>query len=219
MADDRPVPLCTWAQFTAGAFNDLARGCDQPSDQNGILSEATRLIEQAVDRRLAPFTGLVETVRATGVDPDEYPAAGIPVSQSAALGQSYANALGNGDNGVRHAWLNEFAARNPELWTYSNVTVSVTTTYGGNMPATIIGPEPDSGHVWFSLGTWVPPGSLVRVVYGGGYTVAIPADLVRAGKLMVASLIMREIQPAKANRDPSALWDDAVRAAAGYVRD
>lgn len=218
MGDDRPVPLCTWAQFTSGAFNDLARSYDQPTDQNDLLYEATRLIERAVDRRLVPFTGITETVRATGVDPDEYPSMGVPVSQAGALGQSYADALG-GDNGVRHAWLSQFAPHMTELWTYSDVSVSIATTFGGSLKATIDGPEVDSGHVWFSLGTWVPIGSLVKFVYSGGYTVAIPADLVRAGKLMVAALIMREIQPSKQSRDPSALWDDAVKAAAGYIRD
>ncbi len=223
MAEDTPVTLCTWEDFSRGAFNDLARSYTDGVEQQRILIEATRLIEQITDRRLVPFTGHTETCRATGVDPDEYPLAGAPVSAQAAMGQSYANALGS-DDGVRHVWLREFAARYPEMWHYTDVTVSVVSTYGGTTgagsgsPIGMVGPEPDTGHLWFPMGTWVPVGSMVRMVYGGGYD-PIPADLVRGGKLMTAAIIMREIQPTKQARDPRALWEEAALAVAGYNRD
>lgn len=216
MGLDQPAVLCTWAQFTAGAFNDLARNYTDASGQDEILAESTRLIEQSCDRRLVPFT-ITESLRATGVDPDEYPNPGLPTSQAASLGMSQAGALGT-DDGVRHVWVTEYAARNQDLWTYTDVAVTVETTYGGTAAATVSGPEPDSGHMWFRLGTFCPVGSLVRVRYSGGYTVAIPADLQRAGKLMTAALVMRELIPNKQTRDPAALWDEAVKAAAGYVR-
>lgn len=221
MTADSPVLLCEWDQFASGAFQDLARNYVDPAAQGQILAEATRLCEQVTGRRLVPFAGMTETHRATGIDPDEYPAAGLPISASAAIGQSYADALG-ADDGVRHVWLNEFAARYPEMWCYTGVSVSVVTTYGGagnTAAAAISGPEPDSGHVWFSLGTWVPIGSLIRITYGGGYAPVVPADLTRAAKLMVAQIIMRELQPTKQTRDPNALWDDAVRALGGYIRE
>lgn len=217
MAADAVLPLCTWAQFTNGAFADLARNYTDAGAQAELLVEATRMCEQATDRRLAPFTGLTETQRATGGDPDEYPGGGVPVSAAASLGQSYADALGS-DNSVRHVWLHEYAPRNPEMWAYSGVSVQVETTYASTQTAGVSGPEPDSGHMWFSLGTWVPAGSLIRVTYGGGYQ-TYPADLVRAGKLMVASLIMREIQPTKQTRDPQGLRDEALLALGGYTRD
>lgn len=215
---DNPTTLCTWAQFESGAFADLARGYTNPAAQTELLVEATRLCEQLTERRLVPFTGMTETHRATGGDPDEYPAAGVPMSQAASLGQSYARALGDVGDSVRHVWLHEHAARYPEMWAYTGVSAQVITTYGGSTAVSVTGPEPDSGHIWLSLGSWVPPGSLIRFVYGGGYT-TIPADLVRAGKLMTASLIMRELQPNKLTRDPQGLWGDAVMALAGYSRD
>ncbi len=219
MVTDSPLTLCTWDQFTSGAFNDLARNYTDPGAQQELLAESTRLCESAAQRRLVPFTGMVETHRATGIDPDEYPGGGAPMSQQAALGQSYATALGGDAGGVRHVWLNEHATRYPELWTYQGVSVEVTTSLGSTAAATVTGPEADTGHLWFALGTWLPVGSLVRVTYGGGYTVAIPADLQRAGKLMTAALILRELMPTKQTRDPRALWDDAVLALSGYGRD
>ncbi len=225
MAVDTPTPLCEWEDCSRGAFSDLARGYTDPDDQNRILCEATRLIEQITDRRLVPFTGHTETCRATGVDPDEYPLSGSPVSIASALGQSYAGALGS-DDGVRHVWLREYAARYPEMWRYTDVSVQVVNTYGGTTqagtgagtPVQVIGAEVDTGHLWFPMGAWVPLGSTVRMTYGGGYD-PIPADLVRAGKLMTAAIIMRELIPNKQTRDPRALWEEAALAAAGYGRD
>ncbi len=219
MGVDNPVTLCSWEQFTNGAFSDLARNYTDAGAQQEILVEATRLCESAAQRRLVPFTGMVETHRATGIDPDEYPGGGAPMSQQAALGQSFATALGGDAGGVRHVWLNEHATRYPELWTYTGVSVEVTTSLGSTTVPAVTGPEVDSGHLWFALGTWLPVGSLVRVTYGGGYTVAIPGDLVRAGKLMTAAIVMRELMPTKQTRDPQGLWNDAVLALAGYARD
>ncbi len=215
---DQPTTLCTWAQFTSGAFSDLARNYVDPGAQAEILTEATRLVEQVCDRRLVGFSGLVETKRATGTDPDEYPMQGVPTSVGAALGQSYAGALGS-DDGVRHVWVDQYAPRNQDLWAYADVSVRVGTTYGGAATATVSGPDPDTGHIWLSMGTWVPVGSLVTITYGGGYTVAIPADLQRGGKLMTAAILMRELQPTKQSRDPSALREDAIAAVGGYIRD
>ncbi len=220
MTADRPLTLCSWEQFTSGAFNDLARNYNDPAGQAEILAEATRLCEQVASRRLVPFTGLSESHRATGGDPDEYPGGpAAAISLQATLAASYSSALGS-DDGVRHIWLNEYAPRHPELWTYADVQVTVETTFGGTPASiTVSGPEVDSGHVWLRFGSYVPVGSMVRATYGGGFTVAIPADLVRAGKLMTASLIMRELAPTKQTRDPRALWEDAALALAGYTRD
>jgi hypothetical protein len=214
---DQPQVLCDWEQFTQGAFSDLARDYRDPGAQTELLQESTRLVEGACGRRLVPFTGHVEAQRATGVDPDEYPGGSRPMDQSSALGMSYAGALG-ADDGVRHAWLEEWAPRYPEMWEYTGVEVSTTTTFGGTTSTTIIGPEPDSGHVWFSLGMWVPVGSLVRFRYGGGYATT-PADLQRASKFMTAWLILRELQPSKQTRDPDAVYEDAIKACSAYVRD
>lgn len=197
MTADSPTPLATAADMQAGQFADLVR--DYTADTlDQLMIEATRQCEGLCGRRLAPFTGVPETHRAEGIDPDEYTdAAALPMDIQGALGRSYANALGAGDQ-VRHVWLNEFATRYPEMWAYSDLQVTILRSYGGSQTVTaasIIGAENDSGHVWFSLGTFLPVGSLIRTVYGGGYT-TVPADLGRACKLLTAVAVLGEIDPA-----------------------
>jgi hypothetical protein len=79
-----------------------------------------------------------------------------------------------------------------------------------DVPASIIGAEPDSGHIWFTLGTFLPLGSLIRVTYDGGYS-TVPADLARACKLQAAVLALGEIDPAgtQFGHDPGALGKQA----------
>jgi hypothetical protein len=214
--------LCTWAQFTEGAFADLARNYTAPQVQQDLLMEATRLCEAAASgRRLAPFTGLVETHRLQGVDPDEYTdAANLPLDLAGASGRSYAYALG-ASTLVRHCWLNEFAPHYPELWGYSNISVSIGRSYGGGQtlsPSQYRGPDLDSGHIWFNLGQFIPVGSYGTFVYSGGYQ-TIPADLVRAGKNMTAALIIRELRPESNGRDPDLLQQEAEKMCARYARE
>lgn len=197
MAADSPTPLATSADMQSGQFADLVRDYDITTlDQ--IMIEATRQCEGICGRRLAPFTGVPESHRAEGIDPDEYTdAAALPMDVQGALGRSYANALGAGDQ-VRHVWLNEFAPRYPEMWEYTGLSVTIFRSYGGSQTvaaAAVIGAENDSGHVWFSLGTFLPIGSLIRVSYGGGYT-TVPSDLARANKLIAAVNVLGEIDPA-----------------------
>ncbi|NUP39523.1 MAG: hypothetical protein HOY76_21550, partial [Streptomyces sp.] len=193
MAADSPVPLATSADMQAGQFADLVRDYSA-SDLDQMMIEATRVCEGIAGRRLAPFTGVPETHRATGIDPDEYTdSTSLPMDTLGSLGRSYANALGAGDQ-VRHCWLNEFAPRYPEMWTYSNLHVTIVRSYGGTQvvnAANLIGAEADSGHVWFTLGTFLPLGSLIRVQYDGGYS-TVPADLGRACKLQAAVLVLGE---------------------------
>ncbi|MFI2078467.1 hypothetical protein [Streptomyces triculaminicus] len=197
MAADSPVPLATSADLASGQFADLVRDY-APDALDRIMIEATRQCEGITGRRLAPFTGVPESHRAQGIDPDEYTeAAGLPMDIQGTLGRSYADALGSGDQ-VRHVWLNEFAPRYPEMWTYANLRVAILRSYGGSQTvnaASLIGAEVDSGHVWFSLGTFLPVGSLIRITYDGGYS-TVPADLARASKLLAASLVLGEIDPA-----------------------
>jgi hypothetical protein len=197
MAADSPVPLATASDMAAGQFADLVR--DYSADALAqLMIESTRQCEGMAGRRLAPFTGVPESHRATGIDPDEMSGSGDgPMDLAGTLGRSYSASLGGGDQ-VRHVWLSEYAPRYPEMWTYSNLQVSLLRSYGGSQTmaaASLIGAEPDSGHVWFNLGTFLPQGSLIRVVYDGGYS-TVPADLGRACKLLAASLALGEIDPA-----------------------
>lgn len=219
MAADSPVPLASSADMQDGQFADLVRDFSAATlDQ--LMVESTRVCEGIAGRRLAPFTGVPETHRATGIDPDEYSdAANVPLDLQGTLGRSYSDALGAGDQ-VRHVWLNEFAPRYPEMWSYSNLRVTILRSYGGTStlaPASIIGAENDSGHIWFTLGTFLPVGSLIRAVYDGGYATS-PADLARACKLQAAVLALGEIDPGGTQfvHDPGALRDQAEQILCRY---
>jgi hypothetical protein len=219
---DTVTPLCTWSEFTNGAFANLARQYTDPTAQLDLLQEATRLCEEVADRRLAPFTGIFESFRGSGVDPDEYTdSSNLPLDLAGTLGRSYAYALG-ASTLVRHCWLREYAPRYPEMWSYSNVSISIVRSYGGGETVGVSqfdGPEVDSGHVWFHLGKFIPIGSLIRVTYSGGYTVSVPASLRRAGKLMTASLVIRELQPSQQTHDPALLHDEAAEICASFGRE
>ena len=217
---DSPTPLCSAAQFSEGAFADLAAGYTGTALAD-LMVEATRACESECGRRLAPFT-ITESHRAEGIDPDEYAdSANLPMDLQGTLGRSYAYALG-ASTLVRHCWLDEYAPRYQDLWSYSvSPTVTLVRSYGGSETLTasqIIGPEPDSGHVWFQLGTFLPIGSLIRVTYSGGYTVAIPGDLVRANKFMAAWMAIKELNPEDNSRDPEQLHTDALMILSNWDR-
>jgi hypothetical protein len=207
---DAVVPLCSVAQFSEGAYADLAAGYDA-GPLNDILIESTRLCEEVAGRRLAPFT-VTETLRASGIDPDEYAeSASIPMDIQGTLGMSYASALG-GMSLVRHFWLHEYPPRYPEMWAYSNVSVTLVRSYGGTQvlqPGQILEGPDDTGHVQVTLGTFLPVGTRIQAAYSGGYQ-AVPASLVRAGKFMAAYLIVRELNPEDTSHDPDLLREDAT---------
>lgn len=197
MAGDTGIPLITWAQLTQGAFADLVRGYTDPVAQAELLIEATREVEGMCDRRLAPFTITGESHRADGIDPDEINGdASIPMDIRSTISQSYATALGATSNLVREVWLNEYAPRYPEFWSYSKVTVSVVRSYGGAQSGIQLldGPAIDSGRLWFLLGSFIPVGSQIYATYSGGYTTT-PGDLARVCKLAAAALVADELDP------------------------
>lgn len=198
MSTDSPTPLATAAQMSEGPYGDLVSGLSTQTLAD-VMIQATREVETRTDRRLAPFT-ITESVRAEGVSPDEYGNTGttVPLDLPGAIGQSYANALSAGDL-VRHMWLRHYAPRYQELWgPYTISSMTVVRAVGGTqtiVPTSLQGPEPDSGHVWFQLGTFLPIGSLVRTTYSGGYA-TIPADLVRLTMMVAAQLVGNELNPA-----------------------
>jgi hypothetical protein len=219
VAADSPVPLCSSAQFKEAAFADLASALSDGALAD-FLIEGTRLCEEACDRRLAPFT-MTETHMALGINPDEYAeSANFPMDIQGTLGMSYASALG-GTSLVSHVWLNEAPVRYPEMWAYSGVTVTVTRSYGGSQilgPGQILSGPDDTGHIRFTLGTFVPVGSGIQVAYSGGYVNSIPASLVRANKYMTASIICRELNPDDSAHDPDLLREDATAILASWQR-
>jgi hypothetical protein len=218
MAADSGTPLCTWGQFTSGAFADLARNYTDVGTQNAILLEASRECETVCDRRLIPFSGLVETQRAEALDVEDALDAYVPLDPTSQLGFSRAQSLGS-TLLVRHFWVREAPPRYPEMWTGSISQITLRRSFSGtqDVVSSTIQYEPDTGHVRFQLGTFVPPGTTIVAVYSGGYS-TFPADLVRAGKLMTAALIVRELAPSQQTRDPDLLRGEAVAKLAGYTR-
>lgn len=217
---DTPVPLCTAAQFQSGPFSDLAAGYTTTA-LSDLMTEATRLCETETNRRLVPFTNITESHRLEGMDPDEYTdSANLPMDLQGTLGRSYAYALG-ASTLVRHLWLNQGPPHFQELWTYSVSSLKLVRSYGGSellTPSQYSGPDPDTGHIWLNLGVFAPIGSYAYPVYSGGYTVAIPADLVRAGRFMAAWLAVKDLNPASTDRDPEALHTDALMILSNWER-
>ncbi|MEY9937297.1 hypothetical protein [Streptacidiphilus sp. MAP5-3] len=223
MAGDSVAPLCTWAQLTEGPFSDLVRSWTSTQAQTDLLAEATRECEEHCDRRLAPFTGLIESHRAEGIDPDEYVDSGaMPLDLAGSLGRNWAASFGSTAM-IRRVHLSEYAPRYPELWAYSDVTVQVVRSYGGSetvLPGNLtLGPQPDTGFLWFQLGQFIPEASELVITYGGGYQ-TMPASLVRAGKYMAASIAATELDPLlqQHGHDPDFLRSKAEDILERYVR-
>lgn len=219
MAADTPTPLATSAQMTEGAFADLVRQYSAQALAD-IMVEATRACESACDRRLAPFTGVVETQRADSLDVEDALDSYVPLDPAGQLGMSRAQSMGS-TLLVRHFWVREFPARFPELWAGSISAISLLRSYSGTqtVPVSSLQFEPDTGHCRFQLGTFIPPGTTIVATYSGGYA-TIPADLVRAGKYMAASIVTKELDPAQAasGHNPDALLQDALDLLDPYMR-
>lgn len=219
MAGDSATPLATWAQVSEGAFADLLRDYTSPTVQSDMLIEATRLCESLADRRLAPFTNLVETQRAEALDVEDALDAYIPLDPTSQLGFSRAQSLGS-TMLVRHYWVRAFPPRFPEFWAGSITQVQLKRSFSGIQivdPATLQF-EPDTGHVRFQLGTFVPAGSTIVTTYSGGYA-TVPADLVRACKYMVASIAVTELDPLMSRgHDPLELEAKAADILDAYMR-
>ena len=170
-------------------------------DLYAALVDATREIEDRTSRRLAPFTGHLEELGLTGINPNEYGGAGgnAPMSLQGSLGQSYADSLGV--NGlVRRFWINEYAPRYPEMWEYQVTEMQIQTTYGSWQSVSsgnglIIDLEKTNGFAWFQIGTFAPEESRIRVVYNGGYVYDMPGSLQRACLLQAVEFLIMESEP------------------------
>lgn len=219
MAADNLTPLCTSAILQSGAFADLVRDFSGPTLDH-LMLRATRLCESAVDRRLVPFTNIIETQRAAMLDVDDITEIPGPMEPSAQLGFSRAQSLGTSQL-VRHFWLREYPPRYPEMWTGSITSITLLRSYSGTqavVPNTTQY-EQDTGHCRFQLGTYVPTGTTIVVTYSGGYT-TVPLDLEQACEFMAASLVLKQLDPAQAmhGHDPDALRMDALEILTAYTR-
>ncbi|MEZ0089931.1 hypothetical protein [Streptacidiphilus sp. EB129] len=206
---DTVAPLATAAQLSEGPLADLVRDYSTTAVAD-LLMEATRMLEDHADRRLAPFTGVVESQRAMGLDVEDALDAYVPLDPTSQLGFSRGASLGS-TMLVRHFWLREFPPRNPEFWSGSLTSVDLLRSFSGTqtVDTSQLQYEPDTGHVRFQLGTFVPPGTTIVATYSGGYS-TVPSSLVRACKFAVASLVMSELDPASQSHDPDELWARAT---------
>lgn len=110
----------------------------------------------------------------------------MPLDLAGQLGRSWAASLNSGTDLLRHIWLHQCAPHYAEFWSYSDISISVVRSYGGGqtfVAGGFDGPDVDTGHLWFRLGTWLPIGTYATVKYSRGYT-TVPSDLRRACKYM-----------------------------------
>lgn len=216
---DSGTPLITWAQLTEGPFADLVKGYTDPGAQADVLIEATRMCESAADRRFAPFT-ITETCRADALDVEDALDAYVPLDPTSQLGFSRASSLGS-TLLVRHYWVRHWPARSPEFWTGALQSVNLLRSFSGEQvvdPSTLQF-EPDTGHVRFQLGTFVPPGTTIVTAYSGGYS-TVPADLARACKYMAASIAATELDPLQeSGHNPDDLEAKAMSILVPYMRN
>jgi hypothetical protein len=165
------------------------------------LVDATREIEDRTSRRIAPFTGHLDELGLTGINPNEYGGASsnTPMSLQGSLGQSYADSLGI-NNMIRRFWLNEYAPRYPEMWEYQVTEMKVQTTYGswqevGLQGGGLIDLEKTNGFAWLQIGFFAPEESRIRIVYNGGYVYDTPGSLQRACLLQAVEFLIMESEP------------------------
>lgn len=219
VADEPSLLLATPEQFTEGPWSDLIKNWSAPATLN-LMRKATRACESACDRRLVPFTNMTETQRAEAMDIEDALDAYLPLDPNAALGFSRAQSLG-ATQLVRHCWLREFPPRYPEMWTASITSISLDWSFSGTAPVAVSGIqfEPDTGHVRFQLGTFIPPGTTIKAVYSGGYT-TIPSDLTAAAEFMAAGMAVKALDPnaRQSGHDPDALRSEAMEMLGPYVR-
>ena len=213
------TPLATSAQLNATAYKDIAAHL-QSGDLDQKMLAATRACESACKRRLAPFTGLIETHRLVDTDVEDGAAVAMPMPAQAQMNTDYARALGYSQL-VRHTWVNEYPPQFPDLWSGSITACNLfwsyqTTPYA--IPVSALQYEPDTGHIRFVLGTFTPPGSTAQLTYSGGYA-TIPDDLNLACIVMAASMILKSLDPGAHSmaHDPDILRDEAIEMLDGYM--
>jgi hypothetical protein len=195
---DRPRVLATATQMRQSNLKHLVAGLDD-TELDDLMLRATRSCEGACDgRRLVPFTGVTETHRADGIDPTDLATLGNPGDLVSMDASAYGRALSGAGMQVRQCWVEQYAPIFQDMWSYTGVQITLLRGDGGEQqvqPSDLIGGgiSPDTGHVWFRVGTYLPAGSLVRVVYGGGYD-PIPQNLVQACRYMAAADVIDEDQ-------------------------
>lgn len=210
MARDGVTPLATVQSLQRSTLRHLVAGLETDELRDALV-RATRACETWAGRRLAPFTALTETHRATGVDPTQAPGGADLGSVASVASAGYGRAVGSAGQ-VRQVWLDQCAPLYPEMWAYSGVTITLLRPEGSTAAVASTdllgaGPDAETGLLWFRTGTYLPPGSRVRVTYSGGYQ-TVPSDLAQACRYMLAADVIDEDDypgggPSASSRDKS----------------
>ena len=212
MAADTPTPLATTGQMLDGPYGDLVRDFSQTALAD-LMTAATREIESRTSRRLAPFTGVVETSRLEAGDLMDFGGSSVPLPGRSQMGIDYARAIGVGGNMARYAWVREYPPRFQEFWSGSITGVNVFWPY--QQAAYVIGQQQihysvDTGKLRFLLGTFLPFGAEAEITYSGGYQ-TVPFDLTRLCLYVAADMALSELDPAqRPDLDLSARIDKAL---------
>ena len=192
-------PLATVSSASSTPLNNIIKNFSA-TEQTNLMTRASRAIETYCQRRLTPFTGLVESQRAQAVDPDEQMDTWVPLDTAGALGMSRAASLGANDL-VRHFWVRQYPPVWEDLWTGSITSIAIYRAIAGSQTITDmtnVQYETDTGHVRFNLGSYVPQGSTLSVTYSGGYS-TIPDELVQACILRAAKIALVDLNPQQKN--------------------
>lgn len=195
---------------TIATFDDLNRGAFRQvvayyaNDQDYVtqrLTAASQWVERSCERRLMPFTGLVQTRVAQGVRADRG-RPGSALTMVSGLALTTPTGLSSPGPTCRDFWVDETGVWAPELWAYTGITVDLrypwsTGTY--RVPASAVsGPAVDTGHVTLGPGVDCPPGTEVTITYGGGYNTTgggYPLDLVEAVRTETIRQLIVELDP------------------------
>lgn len=231
---DRPQTLATATDMRQSNLKYLVASLD-PDELDDLMLRATRACEGAVDRRLAPFTNVVETHRVDGIDPTDLAVLGNPGDLISMDASAYGRALSGAGMQVRQCWVEQYAPAYQDMWSYTAVEITLLRGDGGVqevLSSDLVGNgiSPDTGHLWFRVGTYLPAGSHVRVRYSGGYH-TVPQNLVQACRYMAAAdVIDEDTYPAPApgpnthdagtvGRGDGGYYDRAMRLLARWMRN
>lgn len=192
-------PLAVTADLEATPLYDVVRRYSS-GNIDTLMVAASYAIEDLCGCRLAPFSGLTESSRATATDIDEsWDVGSAPLDTAGALAQSRAQSLGASQL-VRQCWVRNRPPTRPDLWTGAVSSISILRAVSGSQ---VIGPssiggaiqfEPDIGHIRFYYGSFIPVGSTLLVTYSGGYS-TVPPSLVRATCYEAAKMAFLELDP------------------------
>lgn len=201
MSTPTPPMIATQDDLNRGAFAKIVKvylAGNDPSYLDARLAGAAQTIEDLCGgRRFMPFT-VTENSIADGINIDQGMDIGLRDMGGFAANLDFGRPSSYGDL-VRDLWVDETPPTRTDLWTYSDVSISIRPLWGGwlTVDSTMfVGPD-ETGHITLNLGVVCPIGSRVTITYSGGYQ-PYPLALVEACRLETVRQLMLEIDPGHA---------------------